>query len=291
MKFGIDISHWNRVTSLNNEKIDFVIIKAMEFDTPDKELFNNIDKCNKAGKPYAIYIYSRASVPEYAREEARAVLKLVAESNIKPFAIFIDIEEGYQKPVAQSIAIAFTTEIEKNGFLAGAYMNASFWKLAYSNDIRGLKWIARYYNDSFEPFCSYLNEGFDIYQYTSKGTVVGIENHVDLNIARDDIFSKAPAPVITKKPVTEDIINRVIAGEFGNGANRKKALEELGYIYTEVQKAVNNKLNAPKPITEELINNVIRGRYGNGAERKKAIELMGYDYEEVRRRVNERLKG
>jgi Holliday junction resolvasome RuvABC DNA-binding subunit len=86
-------------------------------------------------------------------------------------------------------------------------------------------------------------------------------------------------------------VNRVIAGEFGNGSERKKALEELGYIYTEVQKAVNNKLNAPKPITEELINNVIRGRYGNGAERKRAIELMGYDYEEVRRRVNERLKG
>lgn len=289
MKFGIDISHWNKVTSLNNEKIDFVIIKAMEFDTPDKELFNNIEKCKKAGKPYAIYVYSRASVPEYAREEARSILKLVAESNIKPFAIFIDIEEGYQKPVAQGIAIAFTTEIEKNGFLAGAYMNASFWKIAYLNDIRGLKWIARYYNDSFEPFCSYLNEGFDIYQYTSKGTVEGIENRVDLNIARDDIFSKTPTPVITKKSVTEDIVNRVIAGEFGNGSERKKALEDLGYIYTDVQKAINERLNAPKPITEELITDVIRGRYGNGAKRKKTLESMGYNYEEVRRRVNERL--
>ena len=84
-------------------------------------------------------------------------------------------------------------------------------------------------------------------------------------------------------------MNRVIAGEFGNGSERKKALEDLGYIYTDVQKAVNERLNAPKPITEELITDVIRGRYGNGAKRKKTLESMGYNYEEVRRRVNERL--
>jgi hypothetical protein len=46
------------------------------------------------------------------------------------------------------------------------------------------------------------------------------------------------------KPVqnVDDIARRVIRGEFGNGAARRKALEALGYDYSTIQKRVNELL-------------------------------------------------
>jgi len=48
-------------------------------------------------------------------------------------------------------------------------------------------------------------------------------------------------PTTTKKTVTE-IAKEVIAGKWGNGADRKKKLESAGYNYNEVQAKVNELL-------------------------------------------------
>lgn len=45
-----------------------------------------------------------------------------------------------------------------------------------------------------------------------------------------------------KKPL-DQIVDEVIAGKWGTGSARKKALEAAGYNYSEVQKLVNAKLN------------------------------------------------
>lgn len=46
----------------------------------------------------------------------------------------------------------------------------------------------------------------------------------------------------------EDIANRVIRGDFGNGEDRVKALREAGYCYEEVQNRVNELLGASVPV-------------------------------------------
>ena len=46
----------------------------------------------------------------------------------------------------------------------------------------------------------------------------------------------------------EDIANRVIAGEFGMGEERKKNLEALGYAYEDVQAKVNNLLGTASKV-------------------------------------------
>ena len=98
-----------------------------------------------------------------------------------------------------------------------------------------------------------------------------------------------------KKSVTE-IAKEVIAGKWGNGADRKKRLEAAGYNYSEVQAKVN-ELSGKKTTTEpskksiEIIaKEVIKGLWGNGAERKKKITAAGYDYNAVQKKVNELLK-
>ena len=47
---------------------------------------------------------------------------------------------------------------------------------------------------------------------------------------------------VNPKPVTAEIVNAVIRGDYGNGAARKANLEKVGYDYEEVQRAVNEKL-------------------------------------------------
>lgn len=86
---------------------------------------------------------------------------------------------------------------------------------------------------------------------------------------------------ITKS--TEELVNEVIQGLWGNGEERK---ERLGDRYAEVQARVNEIL-APKEITKadilDLVRKTIRGDFGNGEDRKNAL---GDNYEEVQRQVN-----
>lgn len=90
----------------------------------------------------------------------------------------------------------------------------------------------------------------------------------------------------------DSLARRVIAGEFGNGEARKKA---LGSNYSAVQARVNQLLGvsskpASKPAVDidALARAVIRGEYGNGAERKRRL---GSNYAAVQARVNKILLG
>ncbi|MBP3891536.1 MAG: hypothetical protein J6D29_05120 [Solobacterium sp.] len=104
----------------------------------------------------------------------------------------------------------------------------------------------------------------------------------------------------TPKPAVDlmEVANKVIRGEYGNGEDRKVALEKAGFNYDEVQAKVNEILSGAKPAAapaglkplEEIAKEVIRGDYGNGADRKAALEKLGYNYDEVQAKVNELLK-
>lgn len=81
---------------------------------------------------------------------------------------------------------------------------------------------------------------------------------------------------------------RVIAGEFGNGDERKR---RLGDKYSAVQQRVNEILGASGTSStsidvDAMARAVIRGDYGNGDERKRRL---GSYYSIVQRRVNEML--
>lgn len=60
--------------------------------------------------------------------------------------------------------------------------------------------------------------------------------------------------------ITITLVKSVIAGFYGNGYERKKELERLGYNYREVQKAVNEylKTGSSSLITRNSVKNVSR---------------------------------
>lgn len=83
-----------------------------------------------------------------------------------------------------------------------------------------------------------------------------------------------------------ELAAKVIAGEFGNGEERKR---RLGSKYSTVQKRVNEILGATGSASmdvDAMTRAVIRGDYGNGEERKRRLDSY---YSVVQRRVNEML--
>ncbi len=98
----------------------------------------------------------------------------------------------------------------------------------------------------------------------------------------------------TKKSV-EEVAKEVLAGKWGNGADRKNALTAAGYDYSAVQAAVNKlaggKTTTPTKSVTEVAKEVLAGKWGNGDDRKKKLEAAGYNYSQVQAKVNELAKG
>lgn len=75
-----------------------------------------------------------------------------------------------------------------------------------------------------------------------------------------------PTPAEPVKPTpkftTEEMVQKVINGEYGNGDERKKKLEAEGYNYKEIQNAVNKALSTPKKVSPaKSFDKTIAGTY------------------------------
>ncbi len=91
------------------------------------------------------------------------------------------------------------------------------------------------------------------------------------------------------------VAQAVIAGNYGNGDDRKRRLQAAGYDYNAVQQRVNQILgggrvsSTPSYNLDDVARRVIRGDFGNGEERKRRLQAAGYDYNAVQKRVNQML--
>lgn len=112
----------------------------------------------------------------------------------------------------------------------------------------------------------------------------------------NSIQEKPVEPKPSQNKTNEELANEVIAGKWGNGADRKTRLTNAGYDFSAIQDIVNKKLlgnntnTKPSKTIEELAREVIRGDWGNGTDRKTRLTNAGYDYNAVQNRVNEILK-
>lgn len=120
-------------------------------------------------------------------------------------------------------------------------------------------------------------------------------------LGRKETPKPAPTPAPSPKPTPSpkksntEIAKEVIQGKWGNGAERKKRLEDAGYDYAAVQKEVERLLakqkKPAKKSVDEVAREVIQGKWGNGAKRVYNLTKAGYNYVAVQKRVNEILKG
>ena len=120
-----------------------------------------------------------------AVEEASMVISLVKGYNIS-YPVFLDVEasngrgDRIDASTRTAVCRAFCQTIQNSGYKAGIYANKT-WLNSYL-DAPGLSsykiWLAQY---AASP--SYTRTRYDMWQYSSKGSVAGISGNVDMNIS------------------------------------------------------------------------------------------------------------
>jgi hypothetical protein len=96
---------------------------------------------------------------------------------------------------------------------------------------------------------------------------------------RAGISTPAPAPTPIYVPSIDDLVRRTLAGEFGNGDDRVRA---LGANYQAVQDRINGGGSVD---INNLVERTLAGEFGNGDDR---IRNLGGNYQAVQDEINRR---
>lgn len=254
----IDISHHQKGIDLGAIKFDGVIIKATEGNGYTDEMCDTFyQKAKSLGKKLGVYHFARPDLGNSPEAEADWFVKETLGYH-KEAMLILDWESGNLQDTVW--ARKWLDRVySKTGVRPVIYMSASVMRSANWGDVvagdYGL-WVANYgTNDGtaqesvFDRYPLKYWDFYALWQYTSKGRLNGYNGNLDLNYFSGDgnawdkyaggspSSSKPSNPVETKS--TDDLAREVIAGKYGNGEDRKKA---LGSRYDEVQARVNEIL-------------------------------------------------
>ena len=194
-RFGIDVSKWNGDIDWDKVKADgveFVMIRCGYRGTTmgslieDPNFLMNIRGAKAAGLDVGVYFFTQAINEVEAVEEASMVIAL-CEGYELDYPVMIDSEGAGGNGRADSLDVetrtkvckAFCKTIENAGYEAGVYASRSWYNANLEvNKLEKYRiWLAEY--RSTPLYSGY----YDMWQYTSKGKVDGIEGNVDLNIS------------------------------------------------------------------------------------------------------------
>lgn len=286
--YGIDISKHNGNINLESYKGQFVIIRVgySHFHL-DEKFERNVNECKRLGIPFGVYHYSYALNETDAEAEAKGVLNAIAKyKNDIKVGVWFDMEDadGYKKKhgfkfsnsTIAPICYKFCKMIEDAGYYAGIYTSSSWLNYVKGLNDRFDKWVANWGKNDGTQHTNTSKYG-TIQQYTSRP--------LDKNIMYADLsrYLRGNTTQPQPKPI-DQIADEVIAGKWGNGADRKKRLTDAGYDYNAVQNAVNAKLK--KKSNDEIAQEVIAGKWGNGNDRKQRLTSAGYNYTVIQEIVN-----
>ena len=278
MKILPDLSHHNGSIdfSVLKNNIDGAILRAGYGNgCLDRQFKNYAAKCNELGIPIGIYWFSYAYSEGMAAAEARACADIIKDYKIDLPVSFDWEQDSWDTAIRAGVTPTkelitrlnrvFCETIAALGYKAGFYYNEDYRKCKL--DVESLpfyRWHARY-RDSISVEC-------DLWQYTSSGTLPGINGKVDLNkLLNEELLGGQQAPTVTPTHKTNrEVAQEVIEGKWGNGSERKERLTAAGYNYEAVQKAVNEILGKKKT-NAEIAQEVIEGKWGNGSERKERL--------------------
>lgn len=210
----IDVSEWQG-------DIDWAAVKKAGVDGAiirlsygwgnglDKKAKRNISECKRLGIPFGIYTYSYAYDKAGATGEGKDMVSLLRKAGVKPadlsYPVYYDLEKwtwtGHTPPTSPSVYNGIVNAWWSQLTAAG-YTNLSVY--SYTNYLKGplnssnihskTRWVASY--GARTGFTFSTNDR--AWQYSSSGSVPGIEGSVDLNAFGNE---KPKATVETAKPV------------------------------------------------------------------------------------------
>ena len=186
--FGIDVSKWqgNIDWSQASSAVSFAIIRCGFRGSSgniavDPKFAQNIQGAKANGVRVGVYFYSIAMNEAQAVEEASLAVQQVSKYGGVSLPIYIDMEDSRQLALSQAerdaIVMAFCRTVQNSGYSAGVYANKNWLTNHLSpSSYGGISiWVAQYNTQ-----CTYKGR-YDIWQYSSKGSIPGIAGNVDLN--------------------------------------------------------------------------------------------------------------
>lgn len=199
-KKGIDVSKyqgeidWKKVAA---DGVEYAFIRTgVRGSTEgrlmkDEDFSDNIEGALENGIEAGVYFFTQALTEEEAIEEAEFVLDMIKSYDVT-YPVVIDVEEitssnartaDLTKEEYTRNCIAFCETIKDAGYTPMIYGNLKTFMIML--DMEQLedykKWFAFYSIPVYFPY------EFDVWQYSSKGSVSGIKGDVDLNVCMTDL--------------------------------------------------------------------------------------------------------
>lgn len=242
---GIDVSKWQGKIDwkqVKNDGIDFAIIR-IGYRGENGKLYRddnaeyNIQQAIKSDILVGVYFFSTAVNTAEATEEAQWVL-----SAIKGYAISYPVVydcEGFKNADSRMYSLTADERTQNTLTFLDTVKNAGYDGMFYGSksDLEDNSafntnkiaekykiWVAQYTNPPYPQKSSpdYMGK-YDMWQYTNKGVVSGVEGNCDMVVS---YFAET-----TKKPKDESVVNEK--------AEPPKTQEEL--LYTDVNETVTAK--------------------------------------------------
>lgn len=274
--FGIDLSSYQKGINLSqakNEGVQFVILRAGYTGYGNgisKAKDNNFEtfysQCKNLGIPVGAYWFSCANTYQKGVDEANWMYENCLKGKQFEYPIYLDVEEdaggrhylsGAGKAAITAGIKGFCETMESKGYYTGVYASSSWFSTLIDASIpnRFDCWVANWSNSNpGSPAHGLWQFGGETNKIRSN-KIAGYT--VDQNYAYKDYpsiiksgkmngfgsSSVAPVPTPSKKS-NEEIANEVLAGQWGNGEDRKNKLTAAGYNYNAIQAIVNQKIDA-----------------------------------------------
>lgn len=193
---GIDVSKHNGSIdwgAVKNAGINFAIIRCGYRGSTSGALvidplyYSNISGAQNAGINVGVYFFSQAVNEAEAVEEASMVLELISGYNLQ-MPVYMDVEASHGRgdqisgEERTAVVHAFLATIRNAGYTAGIYSNKKWFEEGRMNTASFTDykiWLAQYVD-----IPTYTATRYDMWQYTSKGSVPGISGNVDMNVLK-----------------------------------------------------------------------------------------------------------
>ena len=248
-----DIRHWQGDIdwSKAREELSLAIFRTTKDKEEDPRYIDYTTNCNI---PYAAYCYLHASNADEAREEARVFVEVANKAIKRPLFYIGDIEhENQNANNTEEICYAFLDELKiLRCERVGLYINTRFPYCGRALNLCDIIWMPHWGdNDGNIPPKDRAPQYYcDLWQYTSKGHIDGINTDADLNIPYgnkplewflQNVHStlgerllksgKKGNDVKELQKLLNKILNKQLIADGEYGPATKKAVEEFQSLY------------------------------------------------------------
>lgn len=190
---GIDVSKWQGKIDWSQVKNEasFAIIRCGFRGQSSREIYEdpyvdqNMKNATANGIRIGLYFYSTAQNEAQAVEEASLAVAIANRNGGVSLPIYFDIEDsatqgGLSTAERDAMVMAFCNTVRAAGYQAGVYAN-TWWFKNYLTPSSYPGWVSIWIARWAET--PEYDGRFDIWQYSSKGSVSGINGNVDMNIS------------------------------------------------------------------------------------------------------------